>query len=470
MAALVAGLLVLSSCDRQKDDVMSTIPGDVSWVAKVNADKIMASAGITREGTEYKLSKTLEELSHNLSGREQEVLDKLMSLMPAIDTENIYAYMTADKEMILTCLMEHKSQLVEALTDKLGDPETEGDFSVYEINNDVLALRGNQLWIADKTGYITDAVKNAADNGSIADEPGYRRYLDSDKAVTYISDCRAMARMLNGNGIPVNVDDMSDKMAMYIDLERESMILGCIGFDNDGSEKPIADYKVNSIEKDGLVYVPDNAIATIAIGSFREGMIADILNQAGVYDRQVKEILEGINGTMTMSVVPPSDVNDLLKAPAWNLVISIGMEADAADKVMGAVEQFMQPAEVNGMKVLDLGSPYMMGGGKIYYRYFNDGYLAGGTMPVSDDNDCKLVKDMAGQMVALHAYESKNGDIARAFDMPWGIDLNTRETGNSGEIVLTLEGSDRPFIDAILALVADRSWQRNAMKRLEEMY
>ncbi len=470
LAALAACTLALGSCYSHDDDnVMSTIPDNTMWVAKVNADRILSNAGITMDGTRYKLSETLEDLSRNLSGREQEVLDQILSLMPAVDTENIYLYMTAGKEVIATCLMEHRSQLMKALTERFGEPESEGDFKIYEINGDVLVIRGNQMWAGDKASYIIDAVRSASEKGSLADAPGYSRYFGADKAVTVINDYRMLAGILGKNGIPINTDEMPDKMAWYIDLQNESMILGGGGFSNDGTEKPITDTKINRIEKSGLVYVPDNAIATIAMGSFKEGLMSEILDEAGIYDTTVKEILEGINGTVTVSAVAPADVNDLFRVPAWNLTLSIGMEADAARRTMTAVEQLIHPQEADGMKILDFGSPYMIGGGKIYYRYFEDGYLAAGTMPVSNDNNCQLVKDMPGQLAALHAYEGKDGNIARAFDMPWGINLYTREAGNGGEVVLTLEGSDRPFIDAILTLATDSNWQRNAMKRLGMM-
>ena len=76
---------------------------------------------------------------------------------------------------------------------------------------------------------------------------------------------------------------------------------------------------------------------------------------------------------------------------------------------------------------------------------------------------------MAGQPMALHACLAKNDRIATDFEMPFGIDINTNTGEHGYTITVTLIDSKRPFIDAILNLAVDRSWQQNAFEVISAM-
>lgn len=468
-AVLALGSLVFNSCTEVGDDILSTIPQRTAFVTKVNADKILASADVRLSDGNYKLSAALNELSYNLTGTDRKLLDEFLEAIPAIDSENIYIYSTVDEDVILTCGVKHKSELTKALTKQFGSSESIDGFTVYDINGDALLLRDNQLWMSDKAEYIIKAVKSAAEQ-SVADKPGFREQLAADNAVTAIIDDRIMTNIVNKQGIPARVTALTDNTVIYLNFENEKLILGYDGFNDDGTRLKMQFDDKYVIEKEALDYVPENSIAACAIGWLKGDTLKAMIKNAGISDAEIDKVVNGINGSSTLSVQAPERADYLLLPRYWNMTMSIGMNRESADYIMDIAAQVFRVNEVNGIKMVDINNYDILGGGTFSYKYFDNGYMVISTDYKNvKENHSSLVDGMAGQPVALHACLAKNDRIATDFEMPFGIDINTNTGEHGYTITVSLLDSKRPFIDAILNLAVDRRWQQNAFEVISAM-
>ncbi|MCM1449194.1 MAG: hypothetical protein NC082_02530 [Clostridiales bacterium] len=460
---LASCVMLLASCSKKEKSVVDTIPANATWAVCVNVEDLLSNAGVKETDGKYRLSRALEDLTSTYLRHDNEVVDKMLEGIPAIDAEAVYFYADYKDRPILTCGLRHAEPLVNALRKNFGPSVDKNGYTIFGANGNIIAIRDNQLWVSDKTAYIVEAVEEAVKNGSIRSWSNFNAITEGDHTILALGKVGAFLSMAGYKNASTFIDLNADA-SFYVDFKDNTMIIGseC----DESVIKESFNKSMSDISADALKYVPENSIMAMAVGSLNPADAEILFGNAS--NSPLESILDGMIGTIAVSIQPPSDMNDLLSGADWDFNIVTRMTESAAGDLDNLIRQFFNVTEREGCSYFTWGNKDFIGGARLYYRYCNDSYLVMGSEPVSDNNKSIVTRGMERQPWASQAHLDKDSDIARVFNLPFGIDIRSRTFSGSHRIewVITLEGSDKPFIDALLALAADRKWQRDVMNRL----
>lgn len=456
-------LMVLGACSRSENDVLRTIPADAEMVAKMDLNAILNSAGCKEEGGKWVLGSELESLSKDMKDSERATMQGVLDALQAVDMENIFLF-SFNRDMYLTCGLKHADALAAELEKEYGAPVSFDGLKVYD---GTFAIRDNQMWITERTDRIADVLKSASKSSMATQEAVAKNLCANDAdisvATNYASSLRNVALLMPGFQLP---DELNNSFAVYkLHFDGNSARFeGCV-IDAKGNSLAAADH-MKPIGGTVCGFMPAAPIAAMAMGQF-DDTVMDVMTSImpGYLRAQVAEVLDAIDGSIGFGVAAPTDFANLLQPELWTFTLAVQCKKDKAEQLLELLPMLAQNANAIVTQHPDQLQMCVKGGFRqhhdlnAYVGYF-DGTLVASTHKISADSNSGLSKQFGNYYFASMADVPASGDIVNGLGLPFGITAE-RHTGNDKSIgAATLDGSDRPFLAAIIGAITDHAMHR----------
>ena len=462
-AIAITLLMALGACSHDSDNVLRTIPADSEMVAKINLNAILSSAGCKEDGGKWQLGSELEALTKEMNDGERMKLLGAIDAIPAVDADNIYIFRYRTNT-VLTCGLKHSDALAAELEKEYGEPVSFDGLKVYD---SMFAIRGNQMWITDRTDLIADMLK-AAQKTSAADCAPMEDCFsagESDIAVctNYAASLRNVAMIMPGFSMP---EEFTNSYAIYkIHFDGNSARMeGSVV--NDKMKTISAHEYMKPIGSDVCAFMPARPAAAFAMGKFDEKIIDVLKSSVPGYARsQVSEVLDALDGSICMGIAPPASFENLLQPELWTLTIAVQCKKDKAEELLGLLPMLAQNDNAELTQMDDQTRLCFKGGLRkrhdlnVYIGYFG-GTLVASTQPVAADSNKDLGRKIGNSYFAGIADMPASGETIKGLGLPFGLtgEMHTGKDDFSGHA--TLDGSDRPFLAAIIGAFTDDAMHR----------
>lgn len=472
LALSVALAATLGACSDSGNDLLETIPADATAIVRIDAESLAKSAGCKKDGTKWVPGETLDKVLDELTSSDKESIENMLALLGGLEAEDVFCFFH-DGDAYLTATMLDAGRVGEALEKELGKPEDTDGFKVYEKG---VMTRGKQLWIADNTEKLMK-VLDAAKESSARDNKVMGAYLSGEKQTLRIV-VNAASVYKNFGGLVATlpaVDTFANAYWCYaINLDGNRATFQASAKDTDGKDISYAD-KMAPIDPAVAALMPDNLILACAWGKVSDEIMDAMLSNAGPAARNMlTPYLHAINGSAALGIAAPANFNDLLKPAAWTATLAVQYDEKTANEILGMTSMLTSTGNVTIEKLADqqcLTIPGAFGPGKdakVYAGYIS-GTLAISTQPISAGHSNALAGLSKGQCAASLIDLPVKGHIAQGFKLPFGLVGTSTASDDICTGELKLDGSDKPFIESVLALVVDKAFQRNAVETFNKL-
>lgn len=460
----------MASCSGSDTDVLSTIPADAEMVVRINLDKVLASAGFTKDGAKYVPGEGVNRLLAEATGADRARFDDFISALPALDAENAY-FFTLKNDAYLTCPLRHRAAIVEALTENSGKPEEKDGLMYF---NDGIIVSDNQIWMSmplndDKlTEILADAKKASARGNDVI----VKAMTENEAALSVVINYKALSGLnpLFAASSMLMSDYLDSFLTYHISLEGNALNFTGSMIRTDGSAISMSEI-ASEIDDKFLKFVPSTAIAALAFGKPDEEALQHMLNGMPAYVSNIIEpYVKAIDGTVAAAVTPPADMHQLLNPTAWTFTLMAQYDESGAGELLRMAAGLGQ----QGLNVTTMDDQIMINvpGGidgyspANFYVGYLDGTLVASTQPISSKNSNEFAKEFAGYYSAGFLHVPAAGEIVRTLALPFGIDgyLHCEGEVFSGRCVL--DGSDAPFVESFLLAATDRKMQRDVVEAI----
>ncbi|MDE6161190.1 MAG: hypothetical protein K2F77_05990, partial [Muribaculaceae bacterium] len=354
--------------------------------------------------------------------------------------------------------------LTAELEKEYGTPVSFDGLKVYD---GTFAIRGNQMWITERTDRIADVLK-AASKSSVATQEAVAKNLcahDADIAVAtnYTSSLRNVALLVPGFQLP---DELNNRFAVYkMRFEGNSARFeGCV-IDAEGNSLVAADH-MKPVGSTVCGFMPAAPIAAMAMGQF-DDTVMDVMKSAmpGYLRAQMTEVLDAIDGSIGFGVAAPAEFANLLQPELWTFTLAVQCKKDKAEQLLGLLPMLAQNANAIVTQHPDQLQMCMKGGFRqrhdlnAYVGYF-DGTLVASTQKISAGSNHDLSRQFGNYYFASMADVPASGDIVKGLGLPFGIKTEMHTDNDKSVGTATLDGSDRPFLAAIISAITDQAMHR----------
>lgn len=474
MAALaaLAVMLMTGACSSapSPDEVLETVPDDAVNVTRIDLKKIFDNAGIREEDGKYVLSDDLETLFDQLPSSARDRFEQALAALPGIDAENLFLWVTPKEELAFTVGLKHASEVSDALKKEYGAPVKEDGFEVYEMERDVIiAIRDNQLWVTDKLSHLTRALDRAGEAPYTANI-GPSQYLLGERAVTSVLSIQALAKA-SGSEIPESLRDYrNDFVCMSADLKGPALTAQTTLMNKDGKSTFPGDF-FGEINMSALRYVPGNAFAVAALGRPAREVFELLYKEGMRRGDEASRMLEAVDGTSLMALMPPSDVSRIGDMHSLNYVMLTHMDREMTATMCENMCAAMG-VPTNGTSHYSYTSAYGpifdTGGNTVNWGNY-DGYFVVSSLPVSGGQNNSLTTAFEGKRGVLWAALGADNALAKEFGLPFGLEFRATYDADCLNGMLRLTGSEQNFLEALIHLATDSKWQREVTGALMGM-
>ena len=430
----VVAVLLLASCSKNNSNLLTTIPADCPFVAKVNLNKT-----------------NIKELPERFFGD----LAEDEGLKEAVDLDNVVVTMD-DKKNVAIQIVEVKDE--SKLTKLL---ESKGLKSVANAEvKDSKTWEGEGLNVVLKDGIARFSFAKTADINKFI--------LAGESAKQTIADCSGVADALCSDHM-INLS-LSTKKAAAKDGENKQ-IYTVYGMDiadkltgtfksmyADGSSAEVI--KTQPIDAAVIDYVPGNAMAVYALGingkELTDDMLKVVLNQVPLsYASTVSmawEYLKRLSGTTMIAVTcnkPNVSADDIVNNPfdTLGLTVMAQMEKDDLESTLNQVKGLMAMA---GLPFTDDGNGLYactFGPMSVYFGIV-DGYLTLSTSKPEKQSGHRFSKP--GKVDAWLWMDLK--DLTLPDGQKLGLQADCNLTDDKGTFDASFPGSGVPFMESLKKL------------------
>lgn len=469
--------LLLNSCGSAPDaeKMLETIPADAFFVVRVDAGKIIDNAGIELKDDKYVLSDDLDKLYDQLPSDGRDAVDAILKGLPALDVKTFMVYMYDKERVIATCGLEHEKEAKLALEKELGKPSSEDGFDVFDNDGVVIAIKDNQVWLSDKLKYITKALDMAKEKNFTANEAA-SAYLMGEHAIAFTANIASVydfAISEGGRSAEQQLETFKEYKDSYIcmavDLDGATIKYTCSAIDNTG--KAVAPFQATEmINTDFLGYVPGNAIAVAAMGAPTSQVLDQINKTTNYRNQEFAKYIDGINGTIAFAVVPPASIGEMFRTENWGFTLMAHMPSYLSTDIMNMiVAQFNDPYYYT---IVAEGDQYhvtsryrtLFDSYNIYFGTFNDYLIISNRRISGGQSGTSLAKIFEGQRMEAYAALSKDNSLVAPLNLPFGAEAKFIGDSSESSLSLSLTGTSKKFIEAIISLAADQRLQRNIIE------
>ncbi|MDE6487450.1 MAG: hypothetical protein K2L76_08120 [Muribaculaceae bacterium] len=472
LALSVALAVTLGACSDSGNDLLETIPADAMAIVKIDAESLAKSAGCKKDGIKWVPGETLGKVLGELTSSEKKKIEDALALLGGIEAKNTF-YFYYDNTPCITATMLDADRVCDAVKKELGEPESIEGFDVYD---NCVIVRGKQLWFTNGIEKLKKMLE-AAKKNPVGSNKVMGGYLSGDKQTMRIV-VNAASVYKNFGGLVATLPAASTFANAYwcyaINLDGNHATFRASFKDADGKTLSAAE-QMTPIDPAVAALMPDNPILACAWGKVSDEIMDAMLNNAGPAARNMlTPYLHAINGSAAFGVAAPASFNDLLKPAEWTLTMAIQYDEKTAGEILGMTSMLTTMGKATIEQLADqqcVTIPDAFGAGKdakLYAGYIN-GMLAISTKPISAEHTNGLAKLSKGQCAVSLIDLPVKGHIAEGFKLPFGLTGTSTAADETCIGELTLDGSDKPVIESILALAVDKAFQRNAVETFNKL-
>lgn len=472
LALSVALAATLGACSGSGNDLLETIPADATAIVKIDAESLAKSAGCKKEGTEWVPGETLDKVLGELTSSDKAGIENALALLGGLKADNVFCFFH-EGDTYLTATMLDAARVGDALEKELGKPDDADGFKVYD--NGVMT-RGKQLWIAESTEKLVKTLE-AAKKSPAGNNKVMGGYLADDNQTLRIV-VNAASVYKNFGGLVATLPAANTYANAYwcyaINLDGNRATFRASFKDADGKALSAAD-NMEPIDPAVTALMPDNPIMGCAWGKVSDEIMDAMLSNAGPAARNMlTPYLHAISGSAALGIAAPASFNDLLKPAGWTITLAIQYDEKTANEILGMTSMLTTMGKASIEKLADQQCVTItdaFGAGKdakVYAGYIN-GMLAISTQQITANHTNGLTKLSKGQCAASLIDLPVKGHIAEGFKMPFGLTGTSTMADETCIGELTLDGSDKPVIESILALTVDKAFQRNVVETFNKL-
>lgn len=405
--AIVAMMMVVSSCAKDSDPILDTIPADAEVVSMVNVNTSMKHLGIkiTEEGIKYPESMKCVEsiLDMAVSKEDKKNFEAgLYAGMELVDLSRIAAFVSIEGDSYVTMIL-NEPELVEVKLEELcGKGEQIEGFTCYEEPEmGVIAIKNNQAWIVERVSKVA-ALKtelNKAAKNPISAKEDVCQLLSQEKDVKCVCSTR---------GLNLDVLGKDGLICWSSDFKQMGIVGELSAKKSDGSMLNIGNY-MGSLDDKTLSQIPQNAIFALAIGidskidwDALESLVTPMLDYGdkGLVD-VMRPYIRSINGGVLLTIAPnvPLTKQNVQNVETWSVKFMAQMPQEKIDgavtKIVSTIESdygFALPRDGDFYVIPNPESPIKIG------KYDDFFVMSNGATDTQSPNE-----NIAKQVLSCHA-------------------------------------------------------------------
>lgn len=424
--AIVVMVMIVSSCAKESDPILDTVPADAEMVSMVNVNTSMAHLGIEITEEEIKFPKSMkcvESLLDMAISKEDKknFATGLSAGMELADLSRVVAFMSIKGDYYVTMIL-NEPELVEVKLEELcGKGEQVEGFTCYkEPEMGVIAIKDNQAWIVERVSKVA-SLKGELDKASknpISAKEDVCQLLSQEKDVKWVCSTKSL-----------NIDELGDDglICWSSDFKQMGIVGELSAKKGDGTMFNMGDY-MGDLDDKTLSQIPQNAIFALAIGidskinwDALESLIIPMLDYGdrGLVD-VMRPYIKSINGGVLLTVAPnaPLTKENLQNIETWNVKFMAQMPQVKIDgavaKIVSTIEsdyEFALPRDGDFYVIPNPEMPIKIG------KYDDFFVMTNGTVNTQSSNE-----DIAKQISTCHAAAVLNlKDMASALGFVDGV-------------------------------------------------
>lgn len=462
VTVIIAFAVILFNAGCSKDERSSLLehaPLDAQNVMLLNIKNIVLQSGgdISPDG---RLLPTDDFVSLLVSHDEasQALIDVLCTTAPFIDCENLMRYQPAGNEANAVIVFEitDATKLKDALSKIADGKESVHGYDIFTMNQCAVAIKKEKGWISRDIQEAME-IENSIDNNSYASYEPLREFFDYDS-----HDVEIVFNNIDNNRTPIQYTTLIGSVknnGIYVDMQF---------MDKEGNYFSFKDY-IHAVDRDLVSYMPSQTQALFAIGDVDDWskifvgienlLPPDIVSPYMLYFALAKEYISQIDGTTLVAFAPIAGRQSLKMQylNTWEVLVMSHFKPEKTDEIISMAINFLQ---LQGFKVDEMSKG-------IYRTQFNGNELMFGTVNGYIFASNYNIFTQGGNTTIGQYYEGKRAmaellipygsETMKAYDLPWGLDVNVYLTSASLSWVLRLPGSNGPVLKDIVEYVSTKN-------------
>lgn len=517
VALAALSLVGLNSCSSEAEGLVEKIPADATYVMKFNLAQVIENSGCTVENGAIKLSSALQETVKEMGGTAavamaQSWLDKFEGL--DLSAFILFANSFDEDDVYGLAQMTDPEAVKSTISGMVGSPQEISGYDVYDMDDVLLCIDGQYIWIAESVDKVK-VIEALAKDKNIGSKPGLKDLLLQDNAFAIAVNLPACVEAENqrqtkwrkswGEDKPFDLEEnireeLEDEVAPSL-VDKITGILddyACISmkFDGnvvsgeaylmaeDGTRNPLGEM-VGEIDTDFLANVPESSTFVAVMGQITDPDLQKLFKQASYYMEGYGDLLTDVNGTAAWAAglnCPPMQlVNTLIQARSdkdmmkallahFESTVMVHYPESTITKYASMIGVLLQQSEMNYTSIGD--DQYQVTlpvDGQYITSYFgnNNGYFTFSNVPFSKVGNGSLASHFEGRRAVMFGY-SEPGQYS---DL--GVDFGNESTmwleADAIKFETKLTGTDKCFIEAYIDMVCNPKFQESMMAIFDQI-
>lgn len=454
--------LVAAACSHNQSEILDTIPAESGFIARINAENLLESAGFSRNGDEWEAGKVVDALLSELSSKDRLEIEQALNMTKAVDAGNVFLF-SYENDSYLTCLVKYPDELAAALEAEFGVPERSNSFKVYDEH---IMLRDNRLWIADDTRKLTNVLDAAASKPATSSKSIMATFAAENTAIDIsLNPSMLFASNPYARAMGIDIKALAQSHISYrATLDKNKLKIVATTFDETGDKMAIGDL-MTPIDASFIKFMPGKPDAAFAFGKVSDELISQVLGDVPSMQRNLVEpYFKAVNGTFAIAASMPEELNRFTDPAAWSFTLAVGYDESKAGELL----RMAAGLNGNGVTVRQLADQLCVtfnGSGmpNIFIAY-KEGYLVASTQPVSSTNDGLDARHFNKYFAAGILSVPADGKFGKAVQLPFGVKGRMECDDEEMNSITEFEGSPYGFIESIISLATDRALQRRIIE------
>ncbi|MCC8038109.1 MAG: hypothetical protein LIP02_08265 [Bacteroidales bacterium] len=447
LLSVVAIMGITTSCSKDEDSLLRTVPDSSSIIAKIDAEQILKNAGFQVKDGKYVMPALMEQ---NLSRVDKKETEALLAVARTIDAHSIVVF-EYKSSRFCTFAITDEAKFLQYFENQGATKSKSGDFEVLKIDRDnCIAMRDGQGWYTNPRGLdmLADILKEAKKR-PLADMNGIREWLEKDGALNVAYSLA-----------PIN----STWVVANTVLKDNILSFSVTAIDKGG--KPMDTSKmVEPINSAVLGYLPGNTQLAVAMGLNKDFPWGDIktalapfVGYQGIGFLELAMSQMGqIDGTVALAVSPAAGAPALadISPKTWDFTLFVHQTQEG---VNSNIQSLLDMASQMGQRIEKVGDLYHstlsgldpdLNGLDVWIGNV-DGYLAISTREIQPGQNNSLAPTMEGKPFSLYLDIPYQSETMKAFGLPYGFNLTLQLSDNVLEGKARFNGSNSAFLTTLI--------------------
>ncbi|MCM1355480.1 MAG: hypothetical protein NC212_03635 [Staphylococcus sp.] len=452
LAALILGLLTLSSCSKEQN-LLTPIPADADAVGMIKVKTLLEESGYKFEGGKAVAPAGIEQAR---------VLARMADVVSALDASGVcdpneVAMAAEGRDWFYTMMVSDKAKFHELTAEIIDWSDSTGEYDCGTLYSFSVLLDDERVWFTtagpDKSVEAVGKLIKAASDNSITAMTGVNEILRSGNII----DLAVSRDDISGHkkGVKGENPELQDSwVALQCDIKDNKLVINTQNIKADGTPEPVKG--LQPVNPAVLSYIPGNFNIALGFGCTPELDWASYLvplASAGGFGFQFNAMLaaatpylQAIDGTVMFAAGPAnSSAYEDLEPGNWQFILMARLPQQKINDIVGMLRTSLFSAGVSPRMEKD-GVMVIPQYGMDFYVGNVDGYFAVSNLPFDPNRQNQLTPLFNGKEGALSI------DLpAHTFaDLPFGIKLNAQLTDNDTQAEIATTGTDEPILQTLL--------------------